>query len=182
MNGYGWSKTPLKLLLILALACVFNACLVLGIQMVTNYRIEAPIDIALLSRLDESLIDGEIQDHREIQPANLHVYLVKRPDGSARFVTLQKHALLDRYRFLEKACQDAPENGEEVWLRAGVSQFEVHISDSTYNGLMRIGHNGTGPTQSARQQFSNLILFSNLGLCALELAVWCLIFRKEEIA
>ena len=182
MNGYGWSKMPLKLLLILALVSVFNFGLVLGLQMITAYRIEAPIEETLLSQLDENLSGCEIQDHREITPTNLHIYLIKLPDGSARFVTFRKHFLVDRYRFLEKACVDAPTNGEEINLKAGISQIFLQVSDNTYDGLMRIQHNGGGVIQSAKQQFGNLFLFSNLGLCALELVIWCLVFRKEEIA
>lgn len=32
------------------------------------------------------------------------------------------------------------------------------------------------------QQFQNQMIFGITGLCILELALWCLVFRKEEIA
>lgn len=180
--SFAWSKTPLKLLLILILAAAVNFGLILGIQVVTNYRIEGPVDEELLSQLDSRWDGCEIQDHKEIQNTNLHIYLIKLPDGSAQFVTLRKHYLLDRYRLMDKACQRAPENGEAVWLKAGVTQIEAGISDKTFNGLMRIKSDTVYSGQSARQQFKNQMLLSIAGLCILELAVWCLLFRREEIA
>lgn len=181
MGGYGWSKMPLKLLFILILAFAINFGLVLGIQLAVSYRIEGSIDEALLSRLDESLSGCEIQDHKEIENTNLHIFLVKRPDGSARFVLFRKHYLLDRYRYLEKACQDAPENGDALWLKAGVTQVEVMISDKTFDGLLRIKSDSAYNIRHAGEQFRNLMFFSCTGLCILEFIAWCLLFRREEI-
>ena len=182
MKGFAWSKTPLKLLLILIVAGAVNFGLIFGIQLITSYRLEGPVDEALLAGVDSRWENCEIQDHKEIHHSNLHVYLVRLSDGSAEFVTLRKHYLIDRYRLMEKACQKAPVSGEAIWLKAGVSQFEVQVSDKTFNGLMRLESHASTFVQDAGQQFRNQMILSIAGLCILELAVWCLVFRKEEIA
>ncbi len=182
MHGYIWSKTPLKLLLILFVAGAINFGLIFGIQLAVSYRFTGPVDEALLASVDSRWEGCQIHDQKEIHHSNLHVYLVRLSDGSAEFVTLRKHYLVDRYRLIEKACQKAPESGEAIWLKAGVSQFEVQVSDQTFNGLMRLESHASAFVQHAGQQFRNQMILSIAGLCILELAVWCLVFRKEEIA
>ena len=182
VKGFAWSQTPLKLLIILFLAGTINFGLIFGIQLAVSYRFAGPVDEALLARLDSRWEGCEIHDHKEIHSTNLHVYLVRLSDGSAKFVTLRKHYLVNRYRLMEKACQSAPESGEAIWLKAGVTQIEVSVSENTLDDRMRLESHSAAFIQDAGQQFRNQMILSITALCILELAVWCLVFRKEEIA
>jgi hypothetical protein len=183
MNGFTWSKTPLKMLFILFIAGAINFGLILGIQMITNYRMEGPVDAAALARLDEQWNGCEILDHKQdTSRQNLYFYLVKQDDGSMHFVTLKKHYLFDRYRVLAKACQSVPENGEPLPLKAGTCQMEVTVDTNNRTGESYMKIDSTFMGQHAGQQFKNQMILSIAGLCILELTVWCLVFRKEEIA
>ena len=105
MNGFGWSKTPLKLLIILLLAGSINFGLILGLQMVFSYRTPGSMDETKLAQLETTWQDCEILDQRQISGSNFYICLVEKADGSLHLVTLQKHYLLDRYRLMHKACQ-----------------------------------------------------------------------------
>lgn len=182
MNSAAWAKTPLKMLLILFLAYVLNSGLFVGIQMLYPYTASGPVDEALLSRLDEAWEGCQIQDYKEIQQTNLHVYLIKLPDGSARFVTLLRHYLLDRYRLVKSACQAALDTHDPIWLKAGVTQIEVAVDGTNSYGLMQMKSDSVAFPQHARKQFLTHTLLFSTGLGILELAAWCLLFRKEEVA
>ena len=98
------------------------------------------------------------------------------------FVTLKKHYLVDRYRVLTKACQSVPENGEPLHLKAGTCQMEVTVDVNNRTGESYMKIDSTFMRQHAGQQFKNQMILSIAGLYILELTVWCLVFRKEEIA
>lgn len=183
MNGFPWSKTPLKLLLILILAGAINFGLVLGIQMLVSYRIDSPVDASVLAQLDDHWNGCEILDHsQDTSRQNLHFYLVKKADGSMHFITLRKHYLVDRYRLMDKACQAIPDDGEALHLKAGTCWLEISVTVNNRTGDHYMNIDSTFMGQHAGQQFKNQMILAIAGLCALELAGWCLLFRKEEIA
>lgn len=183
MTSFPWSKTPLKMLLVIILAGAINFGLILGIQMLMNYRTEGPIDEAALERLDEQWQGCEILDHREDGTRqNLHFYLVRKIDGSLHFLTLRRHYLMERYKVMNKATMAVPEEGEPFRLKAGTCQLEVSVEVNNQTGEPYLQIDSTFMGQHAGQQFKNQMILSIAGLCILELAVWCLLFRKEEIA
>lgn len=183
MMNFFWSKTPLKMLLVILLAAAINFGLILGVQMLLSYRTEGPIDEAALERLDEQWQGCEILDHREDGTSqNLHFYLVRQSDESLHFVTLRRHYLVDRYKVMKKATVAVPEGGEAFRLKAGTCQLEVSVEENNQTGEPYMKIDSTFMGQHAGQQFKNQMILSITGLCILELAVWCLLFRKEEIA
>ena len=182
MNGFGWSKTPLKLLIILFLAGSINFGLILGLQMVFSYRTSGSMNEAKLAQLDDIWQDCKILDQRQISGSNFYICLVEKADGSLHLVTLQKHYLLNRYRLMPKACQSLSQTGETVNLKAGITQLYLSVEENNQTGALYIHPEGTGIINPPGRQFRNQMIFGITGLCILELTVWCLVFRKEEIA
>lgn len=181
--SFAWSKAPLKLLLVLFLAGAINFGLILGLQMLLSYRTEGPVNEAALERLDERWQGCEILDHRQdTSHQNLHFYLVRKDDGSLQFLTLRRHYLMERYKLMEKATMLVPESGELRNLKAGTCQLKVTVETNNQTGEPYMKIDSTFMGQNAGRQFKNQMLLSITGLYILELAVWCLIFRKEEIA
>ena len=105
-----------------------------------------------------------------------------KADGSLHLVTLQKHYLLDRYRLMPKACQSISQTEESINLKAGITQIQLTVKENNQTGELYIHPEGTGVINPPGQQFRNQMIFCIAGLCILELAIWCLVFRKEEIA
>lgn len=180
--SFAWSKTPLKMMLILILAFVINFGLILGVQALLSYRVSGPVDEATLAQLDKRYDGCTILTHKEIEYQDLHIYLVRQPDDSTHLITLRKHYLLNRYKLLKGGCLPWTGSDEEITLKAGISRLWVSVKVHEPTGVYRIQHEGSSATQHAGQQFKNQMILSITGLCALELAVWCLVFRKEEIA
>lgn len=87
MHSFAWSKTPLKMLLILILAGAINFGLILGLQMVFSYRTPGPVDETKLAQLEDVWQDCEILDQRRISGSNFYICLVKKMDGSLNLVT-----------------------------------------------------------------------------------------------
>ncbi len=182
MNGFAWSKAPLKLLIILFLAGAINFVFLLGLQMVFRYRTAGPVEEATLVQLDESYQNCEILDQRQISGSSFHIFLVRKADDTLQLVTFQKHHLLDRYRLIENACQSVSQFGESIHLKAGITQIQISVQKNNQTGGLYIKPEGTGVINPPGQQFRNQMILSITGLCILELTVWCLLFRKEEIA
>lgn len=185
MDTYFRSKIPLKLVLILVIAAVVNFSIVLGLQMLITFRVAGPIDEAALATLDEAYEGCTILDYTKNtadRTSDLHIYLVKTADGTEHLVTLRRHYLMDRYRIVKSACKPLPAGETSVQLRAGASIFGVNVSFNSVSGHSDISWAGFYSGQGAHIRFRNNMLLSITGLCLLELAVWCLVFRKEEIA
>lgn len=182
MHSFAWSKTPLKMQLILILAGAINFGLILGLQMVFSYRTPGPVDETKLAQLEDVWQDCEILDQRQISGSNFYICLVEKADGSLHLVTLQKHYLLDRYRLMPKACQSISQTGEIINLKAGITQIQLSVEENIQTGALYIHPEGIGVVNPPGQQFRNHMIFGIAGLYILELAIWCLVFRKEEIA
>lgn len=184
MDTYMRSKIPLKLVLIAVVAVAVNFCLVLGLQVLLSYRAAGPISEDTLAKLHSDYEGCTIWDRTEnVQSSDgdLYVYLVVKPDGSEHLVTLRKHFLFDRYRIVKSGCKEVPLGTESIQLRSGTTIFTINISFNQVSGHSDIRW-GTWSGQSARTQFRNSMLLYIVGLCAVELAVWSLVFRKEETA
>ena len=181
MHSFAWSKTPLKMLLILILAGTINFGIILGIQMLF-YPAKGPVDEDVLGQIETQWNGCEILHQKEISNTNLHIFFIKHPDGNFQLVTLRKHYLFDRYRIIDSACQPWPGGTDPIWLKAGSSQIEISIVKNTATGHYTLQELGGMTPQHAGNQFKNNMILSIAGLCGLELAIWCLVFRKEEIA
>lgn len=83
---------------------------------------------------------------------------------------------------MNKATIEVPEDGEAFRLKAGTCQLEVSVEENNQTGEPCMKMDSTFMGKHAGQQYKNEMLLSITGLCILELAVWCLFFRKEEIA
>lgn len=184
MDTYRRSQIPLKLVLIAIIAVIVNGCLVLGLQVLLNYRAEGPIDETALAKLNSDYEGCTIWD----QTQNVHsadndifVFLVEKADGSEHLVTVRKHYLFDRYRMVKSGCKEVSEGTESMQLRSGTSIFNIELSFNAVSGHTDIRW-GSWSGQQSNIQFRNTMMLCITALCALELAVWCLVFRKEEIA
>ena len=175
-------RMPLKLVLILLVAFVINFALVMGLQAAILYRFEGPVDPVVLARMDKGLTGCEILDHKEIDQTGLHLYLVKQPDENFQLITLRKHHILNRYRLLKEACKSWSRSDEEITLKAGILMFWISVKSNESTECYQIQHLGSSVSQHAGGQFENTMIYSITGLCILEFAAWCLLFRKEEIA
>ena len=185
MDSYFRSKIPLKLVLIGIVAIVVNFGIVIGLQMLLNYRVAGPIDEAALAKLDSIYEGCTILDRTENtadRNSDLSIYLVELGDGSQHLVTLRKHFLTDRYRMMKSACKPLPAEEKTISLRAGTVSFGIDVFFNSVSGHNDISWSGFQMGQSGKTQVRNNLLLCITGLCALELAVWCLVFRKEEIA
>jgi len=185
MHSYLRSKLPLKLLLIGIIAVAVNFGIVLGLQLLINFRAPGPVDEAALAKLDSAYEGCTILDHTEnthVSRDDLHIYLVKAADGTEHLVTLRRHMLMDRYRIVKSACKPLPEGEKTIQLRAGTTTFGIDVFFNTVSGHNDISWGGFFSGQSATTRFRNNMFLCIAGLCAAELAVWCLVFRKEEIA
>lgn len=182
MNGFAWSKTPLKLLIILLLAGAINFVFILGLQITFSYRTAGSVEEATLAKLDETYQDCKILDQRQVSGSNFYIFLVKKQDDTLQLVTFRKHYLLDRYRLMDKACQSVSQATENITLKAGITQIQLSVMENNQAGGFYIWPEGTGVMNPPGQQFRNQMILSISGLYVLELALWCLLFRKEEIA
>ncbi len=185
MDSYLRSRIPLKLLLIGIIAIAVNFGIVTGLQLLLNFRAPGPINEAALASLDSAYEGCTILDHTEnssVSRDDLHICLIQMPDGTEHIVTLRRHMLLDRYRIVKSACMPLPEGEKTIQLRAGTTIFGIDVFFNTVSGHNDISWGGFFSGQSATVRYRNNLLLCIAGLCAAELAVWCLIFRKEEIA
>lgn len=185
MDSYLRSKIPLKLVLIGIIAIAVNFGIVLGLQILLNFRVTGPVDEAALAKLDSAYEGCTILDHTQntsVSRDDLHVYLVQLYDGTEQIVTLRRHLLMDRYRIVKSACKPLPEGDKTIQLQAGTANFAVDVFYNSVSGHNDISWGGFSSGQSATTRFRNNLLLCITGLCAAELTVWCLVFRKEEIA
>lgn len=171
---------PVKLMLILILAFAVNFGLILGIQAMFSYRAAGPLDEVALTQLDKQYNGCTIVSDKEITSENLHIFLVEKSDGSLHFVTLRKHFLMNRYQLVKGGCLPWSGGEEETTLKAGFTRLQVSVQAHSPTGvhMLRVDNLSYGQSDIQKTQ----MLLTILGLCAAELAVWCLVFRKEEIA
>ena len=185
MDTYLRSKIPLKLVLVLIIAVAVNFGIVIGLQVLLNFRAAGPLDETVLSTLDSAYEGCTILDHTEntsVPNDDLHICLVRMADGTEHLVTLRRHMLMDRYRIVKSACKPLPAGETTVQLRAGATSFGISVFFNSVSGQNDISWAGFSSGQPATTRFRNNLLLCIAGLCAAELAVWCLVFRKEEIA
>lgn len=184
MDTYMRSRIPLKLVLITVVAVAINFCLVLGLQVLLTYRATEPINEDTLAALSSDYKGCTILDRTQNTSSSrddLYVYLVAKPDGTEHLVTLRRHYLLDRYRIVKSGCQEVPQGTESIQLRSGTTFYTINISFNPVSGHSDISW-GSWSGQLGSTQFRNNMLLCIGALCAVELTVWCLVFRKEEIA
>lgn len=185
MDSYLHSRIPLKLLLTGIIAIALNFGIVVGLQLLLNFRVPGPVDAAALAALDPAYEGCTILDHTEntsVPKNDLHIYLVQMPDGTEQLVTLRRHLLVDRYRIVKSACIPLPDGEKTIQLRAGTDSFGVDVFFNSVSGHNDISWGYFSSGQQATARFRNNMFLCIAGLCAVELAVWCLVFRKEEIA
>lgn len=182
-NTYARSKMPLKLVLILMVAFAVNFGIVLGFQALVTYRYADPIDSEALTRFDSKYQDATIVDMtwNSVDPdSNVTVYLVEMADEQYEFVTVQKHYMLQRYRFVKSGCIALEPDTTSVDLRAGSQFFNIELrykEDAAQPDIIWAGMFGSG----GRNAFSSSMFLSVVLLCFVELAAYCLLFKRHEI-
>ena len=181
MEDYLNSKTPVKLLLIAAAAFAVNLVLVMGFQMLVQYRYPAPVDAELLGRMDAAyegcVILGKAEEYANPE-RDLTVYLVQAPDGQEHLVTVRKHFLFGRYRMEKRACRKLDADEETILMRTGSNSFRLNITRSEA-GNTDIQWTGGGGGSAIRMAYGGLMFWIVL-LCIAELIGYRLLFEKKR--
>lgn len=181
-DTYARSKMPLKLVWVLIVAVAVNFGIVLSFQALVTYRHTEPIDGETLAKFDSRYEGSEIVDMTwdSVSDSDITVYLVEMPDGQYHLVTAHKHYLFDRYRFVKNGCIALEPDQSSVRLRSGTTFFNIELRykegvnqpDIVWTGMSGI---------SGRNAFTNSMMLSIAALCAIELAAYCLLFKRHEL-
>lgn len=182
-DTYARSKMPLKLVAVIIVAVVVNFGIVLGFQALATYRYAEPIDGETLAKFDSRYEGSEIVDmtwNSADRNSDVTVYLVELPDGQFHLVTARKHYLFDRYRFDKKGCIAVEPDMTSAKLRAGTTFFSIELrykEGVNQPDIVWAGSSGI----SGRNAFGNSMLLSIAALCVVELAAYCLLFKRHEL-
>ena len=177
-SEYARSKTPLKLVVLLMAAVLVNGLLVECIRIASLYTYDAPIDIAVLAQMDNTFQNATILDQRQNESAHILwegeyiAYLLKTESNDVKLAVVQKHFLLDRYRYMDKFTADVP---TAEGMNAPISGTLHHqalcwINDGTTIESFHMGQN-YGPK-------IHLLL---IPMIIAEYVAYCLLFKREEL-
>lgn len=178
-SEYARSKVPLKLVFIVMAAVLVNFLIVQCFVLALQFRYEEPIDLALLTEMNEeyencTLVDTAVYSAKEhsLWGMDYTAYLLENEKGDIKVAVIAKHLLFDRYRYLEKFSGDIPkqEGINAVSLGTNYHQAVFWLSDSVSIGEFHIGQN-YGPN-------SSLII---IPLIIVEYIAYCLLFKREEL-
>lgn len=181
MEDHTNSRIPLKLLLIAAAAFIVNLVLVIGFQLLVQYRYPSPLDAKVLGRMDaaykECVILGRAEEYAN-PDRDLTVYLVQTPDGQEHLITVRKHFLFDRYRIERKACRSLDPSEETIHIHAGTISFRLNITraEAKHPDVQWLG---SGGGSAIRMAYGNLMFWIVL-LCVGELISYRLLFEKKR--
>lgn len=177
-NEYARSKVPLKLVFLLMAAVVVNSLIVECIRIATLYTYDGPVDIAILSQMDETFDGGTILDQRQNESEHplwngeYTAYLLETDSKNVKLAIVQKHFLLDRYRYMEKFTADvAVAEGMSAPI-SGTTQHQAlcWITDGTAFASFNMGQN-YGPT----------VFLAIIPMIIVEYIAYCLLFKREEL-
>lgn len=177
-NEYARSKTPLKLVFLLMAAILVNGLIVECTRIATLYTYDGPVDIAVLAQMDEAFDGATILDQRQNESVHplwngeYTAYLLETKSNDVKLAIVEKHFLLDRYRYMEKFTADVPA-GEG--MSAPISGTTYHqalcwIIDGTAFESFHMGQN-YGPT----------VFLAIIPMIIAEYIAYCLLFKREEL-
>lgn len=178
-SEYARSKIPLKLVFISFAAVAVNLLIICGFQLAAMYRYTAPIDSAVLGRMNSAYENCTILDSREysqkensIWGSDYAAYLLETEDGETHIALVEKHILFDRYRYMKKFSADVPAADGDQHVDAGTvyQSADYRITDNSRIVTLHVGQNN-----------SNGLFFIVLAMCAVELAAYCLLFKRHEL-
>lgn len=182
MNGFGWSKTPLKLVFILIAAVVINSALIEGIKVMLMFDPADSLDPANLSSVDScyegfDLIDTYVDKDESYIPFDNYFtfHLLKNAGGEKRLAVVEHHFLLPQARYREDLSTAVPEfayNQAPVFSKdAGLMGYSCTLApDGTIEAVSSYGESG----------FPVYILL--IPMLIAEYIGYIFLFRKEEIA
>ncbi len=181
--GYGQeyykSKFPLKLAFVLMGAVIVNLLLIFLFQLTAFYRYTLPLDAEQLTHMNRDY-EGctVIAENSNVREYNMGgsgyiVYLLEDTDGGQYVAVLERHSVLDRYRYLKKISEPVPEVSGTQILRTGnvIQSMDISITDNA-----RIDSFGI----AANKQPGTLLLLL-CAMCIVEYLFYCLLFKRHEI-
>ena len=177
-NEYARSKTPLKLVFLLMAAVLVNGLIVECIRIAFLYTYDAPVDIAVLSRMDETFEGATILDQRQDESVNTlwegkyTAYLLETESKEVKLAIVQKHLLLDRYRYMDKFTVDVPPVEGMSSPRSGILHHQAlcWITDGKTFASFNMGQN-YGPKAT----------LAIIPMIIVEYLAYCLLFKREEL-
>ena len=173
---YARSKVPLKLVFILMAAVLVNSLIVEVFRLMYLYDYKDPIDLSLMN---ESYKNAVILDTARDDDATIPLwegkctaYLLETEDGELKFAIVEKHFLLDRYRYLEKFSADVPRQEGRQSVQTGTLHHQAGcwIVDNAHIEYFNMGQNYGPKTQ--------LLL---IPMIIVEYLAYCYLFKREEL-
>jgi len=177
-NEYARSKTPLKLVFLLIAAVLINALIIECFRIASLYKYEPPIDIAVLSQMNQEYENAVILDSMQDQSAHplsegdCTAYLLETKSGERKLAIVEKHFLLGRYRYLEKFEADVPKQEGLYAPNSGTLHHQAlcWINDGASFESFNMGQN-YGPT----------VFLAIIPMIIAEYIAYCLLFKREEL-
>ena len=177
-NEYARSKTPLKLVFLLIAAVLVNGLIIECFRIASLYKYEPPIDITVLSQMNEEFENAVILDSMQNQSAHPlwegenTAYLLETENGNVKLAIVEKHFLLNRYRYLEKFEADVPQQEGMYAPESGTLHHQAlcWIIDGVSFESFSMGQN-YGPN----------IFLAIIPMIIAEYIAYCLLFKREEI-
>lgn len=177
-NEYARSKTPLKLVFLLMAAVLVNGLIVECIRIASLYSYDGPVDIAVLAQMDETFHGATVLDQRQNESAHIlwegeyTAYLLETESNDVKLAVVQKHFLLDRYRYMDKFTADVPA-GEGM---------NAPISGTTYHQALCWINDGTSiESFNMGQNYGPTAFLAIIPMIIAEYIAYCLLFKREEL-
>ena len=177
-NEYARSKTPLKLVFLLIAAVLINALIIECFRIASLYKYAPPIDSAVLSQMNEEFENAVILDSMQDQSAHplwegdCTAYLLETESNNVKLAVVQKHFLLDRYRYMDKFTAD---------VHAGEG-MNAPISGTTYHQALCWINDGTSiESFNMGQNYGPTAFLAIIPMIIAEYIAYCLLFKREEL-
>ena len=178
-SEYARSKTPLKLVFLLMAAVLANSIIIGGLRIMWLYDYTDPID---LSQMNEAYKNAVILDTtQDDDSGNLlwedthTAYLLETEDGQRKLAFVDKHFLLDRYRYLEKFSVDVPHIPEQEDWQSVVSGPIHHQALVWIRDLSNIDSFSMG------QNYGPNIYLALIPMIVIEYLAYCFLFKRDEL-
>ena len=175
---YARSRMSVRMVLLFWVVVFVNLCIIEGFKLMLHFEYTAPIDVTVLAQMNEeyegaTILDTFLDDDKlHLWDSDHTAYLLETPEGQRKMVVVEKHFLLDRYRYWDTFSADVPiqEGLQPVSPGTLYQQAYAWIIDSSEFESFHVGQNyGPGVT---------LLL---IPMIILEFLAYCFLFKREDL-
>lgn len=177
-DEYARSKVPLKLVFITLAAVAVNLLIIGAFQLAALYRYTGSIDETVLGQMNSeyencTILSTSVYDSPVLFTEREYTaFLLETEDGETHFAVVEKHLFLDRCRYVKK-------------LSAAVSQVpgmqDIHPGTAFQTAWATIDDNSRIASFHVGQNNGNGLFLLLVAMCAVELAAYCLLFKRHEL-